>query len=115
MDLEFDQTLSAWPEREAGGAELLRIRVGAYIDTLPEFVAAGLRTGDPLPGCGPLVTMGPLKIISDGSLNTHTAWCCDAVRRRGRQGSAEPHRRGAARADDPCHAARSGGRHPRDR
>jgi predicted amidohydrolase YtcJ len=24
-----------------------------------------------------LVTMGPLKVISDGSLNTLTAWCCD--------------------------------------
>ena len=21
--------------------------------------------------------MGPLKIISDGSLNTRTAWCCE--------------------------------------
>ncbi len=76
VDLEFDQSLGAWPEREAAGAELLRVRVGAYIDTVAEFVAAGMRTGDPLPGCGPLVTMGPLKIISDGSLNTRTAWCC---------------------------------------
>ncbi len=76
VDLEFDQSLSAWPEREAAGAELLRVRVGAYTDTVAEFVAAGLRTGDMLPGCGPLVTMGPLKIISDGSLNTRTAWCC---------------------------------------
>ncbi len=24
-----------------------------------------------------LVTMGPLKIISDGTLNTRTAYCCD--------------------------------------
>ena len=76
VDLEFDQSLGAWPEREAAGAELLRIRVGAYVDTVAEFVGAGLRTGDMLPGCGPLVTMGPLKIISDGSLNTRTAWCC---------------------------------------
>ncbi len=76
VDLEFDQSLSAWPEREAAGAELLRIRVGAYIDTVAEFLAAGMRTGELLPGCGPLVTMGPLKIISDGSLNTRTAWCC---------------------------------------
>lgn len=76
VDLEFDQTLNAWPDREAAGAELLRIKVGAYTDTLPEFLEAGLTTGDPLPGCGPLVTMGPLKIISDGSLNTRTAWCC---------------------------------------
>ena len=77
VDLEFDQSLSAWPEREAVGVDLLRIKVGAYIDTLAEFISAGLRTGDPLPGCGPLVTMGPLKIISDGSLNTRTAWCCE--------------------------------------
>jgi predicted amidohydrolase YtcJ len=76
VDLEFDQSLSAWPEREAAGAELLRVKVGAYIDTVAEFLGAGLRTGDMLPGCGPLVTMGPLKIISDGSLNTRTAWCC---------------------------------------
>ena len=69
--------MSAWPEREAAGVELLRVKVGAYIDTLPEFLAAGLVTGDPLPGCGPLVTMGPLKVIFDGSLNTHTAWCCE--------------------------------------
>ena len=76
VDLEFDQTLTAWPERTAAGAELLRVRVGAYADTLAEFLAAGVRTGEPIPGAGPLVTMGPLKIISDGSLNTRTAWCC---------------------------------------
>ncbi len=76
VDLEFDQSLAAWPERESAGAELLHVRVGAYVDTLPEFLGAGLRTGDRLPGCGPLVRMGPLKIISDGSLNTRTAWCC---------------------------------------
>jgi len=75
VDLEFDQSASAWPEREAGGAELLRVRVGAYVDTLDDFLAAGVRTGDQLPGCGQLVTMGPLKVISDGSLNTRTAWC----------------------------------------
>ncbi len=88
VDLEFDQSLSAWPEREAVGVELLRIKVGAYIDTLSEFVAAGLRTGDPLPGCGPLVTMGSLKIISDGSLNTRSAWCCDPYAVGGGTGAA---------------------------
>ena len=83
VDLEFDQDARAWPERAVGGAELLRIRVGAYVDTLPGFLSAGLRTGDPLPDCGPLVTMGPLKIISDGSLNTRTAWCCGDYARGG--------------------------------
>jgi len=88
VDLEFDQSLSAWPEREASGAELLRIRVGAYVDTVAEFIAAGLRSGDMLPGCGPLVTMGPLKIISDGSLNTRTAWCCAPYAEGGGTGAA---------------------------
>ncbi len=75
VDLEFDQRFADWPEREAAGAHLIRVRVGAYVDTLDGFLAAGVRTGAPLPGCSPLVTMGPLKVISDGSLNTRTAWC----------------------------------------
>jgi predicted amidohydrolase YtcJ len=76
VDLEFDQSVRDWPDREAAGAELIRVRVGAYVDTLDDFLAAGVRTGAPIPGCGPLVTMGPLKVISDGSLNSRTAWCC---------------------------------------
>lgn len=76
VDLEFDQGVSEWPDRAVAGAELLRVRVGAYVDTLDDFLAAGLRTGMQMPGCGPLITMGPLKVISDGSLNTRTAWCC---------------------------------------
>ncbi|MBV9831991.1 MAG: amidohydrolase [Marmoricola sp.] len=76
VDLEFDQAVEDWPDRATAGAELLRVRVGAYVDTLDAFLAAGLRTGQQLPGCSPLVTMGPLKVISDGSLNTRTAWCC---------------------------------------
>lgn len=76
VDLEFGQSVSEWPDRKVAGAELLRVRVGAYVDTLDAFLAAGLRTGAHMPGCGPLITMGPLKVISDGSLNTRTAWCC---------------------------------------
>lgn len=75
VDLEFDQAVEEWPDRGVAGAELLRIRVGAYVDTLDAFLAAGVRTGQRMPGCSPLVTMGPLKVISDGSLNTRTAWC----------------------------------------
>ena len=87
VDLEFDQSVSDWPEREAAGAELLRVRVGAYVDTLDDFLAAGVTTGAPLPGCGQLVTMGPLKIISDGSLNTRTAWCRAEYARGGGTGA----------------------------
>ena len=80
VDLEFDQAVTGWPERYAAGVDLLHVRVGAYVDTLDAFLAAGVRTGQALPGCGPLVTMGPLKVISDGSLNTRTAWCCSPYR-----------------------------------
>ena len=87
VDLEFDQGASAWAERDAGGARLLRIRVGAYVDTLDDFLAHKVRTGEPMPGCSPLVTMGPLKIISDGSLNTRTAWCCSEYANGGGTGA----------------------------
>jgi predicted amidohydrolase YtcJ len=73
VDLERGQTAADWEPRDP----LLRVRVSTYADGLDAVIAAGLHTGDPLPGCSELVTMGPLKIISDGSLNTRTAWCCE--------------------------------------
>ncbi|WP_395690458.1 amidohydrolase [Nocardioides sp.] len=76
VDLEFGASRQEWAERWGRGCDLLRIRWATYADTLDDVVAAGLRTGDPLAG-DPRLTMGPLKIISDGSLNTRTAWCCE--------------------------------------
>jgi predicted amidohydrolase YtcJ len=73
-DFEFSVTLDDWSRRAESLP--LRVRVATYADTLDEFIGAGLRTGDSLPGCDERITMGPLKIISDGSLNTRTAWCC---------------------------------------
>lgn len=66
-----------WPERFAAGLDQLRVRPATYPDRFEEVVGAGLRTGSPLPGGGGLLAMGPLKIISDGSLNTRTAYCCE--------------------------------------
>ena len=34
-----------------------------------------VRTGAPVEGTGGLLTAGPFKVISDGSLNTRTAPC----------------------------------------
>ncbi|HEX8781273.1 MAG TPA: amidohydrolase family protein, partial [Nocardioides sp.] len=76
-DFEFSGGAPEWQERWAAGADLLRIRMATYADGLDQVVEAGLRTGDPLRGCDGLITMGPLKIISDGSLNTRSAWCCE--------------------------------------
>jgi predicted amidohydrolase YtcJ len=73
VDLERGQTAADWESRDSP----VRVRVATYADGLDDVIAAGLRTGDVLPGSPATVTMGPLKIISDGSLNTRTAWCCE--------------------------------------
>lgn len=75
VDFEFSGGVAEWCERWEAGCDLLRVRMAVYADGLDAVLAAGLRTGDPLSG-DPRLTMGPLKIISDGSLNTRTAWCC---------------------------------------
>lgn len=77
VDFEFGGGVAEWQERWREGCDLLRIRVATYADGLDDVLAAGLRTGDPLVEGDPRLTMGPLKIISDGSLNTRTAWCCE--------------------------------------
>ena len=77
VDFEFSGDHHDWAERFHEGANLLRVRTATYADGLDAVIAAGLRTGDLLPDCDERITMGPLKIISDGSLNTRTAWCCE--------------------------------------
>lgn len=74
-DMEFGHGFREWPERYARGLDLVRVRTAVYPELLDEVVRAGLRTGAPLPGGGDRLTMGPLKIIADGSLNTRTAYC----------------------------------------
>lgn len=76
VDFEFGTPVSAWTDRWSKGAGLLRVQVATYAEHLDEVIGSGLRAGDPLPGCDGLATMGSLKIISDGSINTRTAWCC---------------------------------------
>ena len=77
VDMEWEVGHQAWPERVHAGVDRLRIRTATYLEGLDTVLSAGLRTGDPLPGTAGLVTMGPLKVIFDGSLNTRTAWCCE--------------------------------------
>ena len=74
-DMELAAGYLDWPERFAAGVDALRVRVATYPDRLEEVIAAGLRSGSELGGSAGLLRMGPLKIISDGSLNTATAWC----------------------------------------
>lgn len=76
VDYEFVGSVDDWVERWRQGCDPLRVRVATYADGLEDVIAQRRRTGDPLSDDGRL-TMGPLKIISDGSLNTRTAWCCE--------------------------------------
>ncbi len=76
VDLEFEAPFRTWPARVARGLRSLRVRAGVYPHQFEEVLAAGWRTGDALPGGEGLATMGPLKIITDGSMGTRTAWCC---------------------------------------
>ncbi|WP_370890395.1 amidohydrolase [Janibacter sp. GXQ6167] len=75
VDLEFADGWMDWPDRFADGLDALRVRTATYPPGLNAVIAAGLRTGQPLHPSG-LLEMGPLKVISDGSLNTRTAYCC---------------------------------------
>lgn len=75
VDFEFTGTVDDWLERWSRGCDRVRVRVATYADQLDAVIAAGLRTGDRLLAADDRLTMGPLKIISDGSLNTCTAWC----------------------------------------
>ena len=77
VDLEMPTSYRQWPSRFAAGLDLVRVRASVYPDGLDDLLAAGVRTGDPLTDDGDLLAMGPFKLISDGSLNTRTARCCD--------------------------------------
>jgi predicted amidohydrolase YtcJ len=74
VDLEMSWSRADWLRRRAAGMDSLRVECGFYPPDLERAVAAGGRTGDPVEG-DPLIRVGPLKVIVDGSLNTRTAWC----------------------------------------
>jgi predicted amidohydrolase YtcJ len=80
VDFEFSAPWSDWAQRWHEGCDLIRIRWSPYPDQLDSVRAAGLGSGSPLPGvdnraADDRLTVGSLKIISDGSLGTRTAWC----------------------------------------
>ncbi|GAA1947425.1 amidohydrolase family protein [Nocardioides panacihumi] len=84
VDFEFGAPWTDWAERWQAGCDLLRVRWSPYADTLDAALAAGLRTGSEL---APGLTVGSLKIISDGSLGTRTAWCCEPYADTGGHGA----------------------------
>jgi predicted amidohydrolase YtcJ len=73
VDLDMGPTLDNWVRRRTGQQDTFTLRVEAsvYPDTLSVALERGLRSGDDI---APGVVMGPLKAITDGSLNTKTAY-----------------------------------------
>ncbi|WP_372595457.1 amidohydrolase [Actinotalea sp.] len=76
-DYEMADNLAAW-QRRLGAGTRVRVSAGVWREHLDGAVARELATGDVLPGSGGLLQMGSLKVISDGSLNTFTAYCHEA-------------------------------------
>jgi predicted amidohydrolase YtcJ len=77
VDFEAPWQLDAWAARIAGGADALRVVASVWPEALDDPVARGLRSGDVVPGTGGLLAMGSLKVVTDGSLNSRTAYCHD--------------------------------------
>jgi predicted amidohydrolase YtcJ len=79
VDLDMAWNEDAWARRLASGFDALRISFGIYPEFLDRAISEGLQTGDPARGADSgLVTVGPLKVITDGSLGTRTAACSHA-------------------------------------
>ncbi|MET2012505.1 amidohydrolase family protein [Microbacterium chocolatum] len=76
VDLDMAWNEESWARRTLSGFDALRIEFGIYPDWLDRAIAEGLRSGDPARGGGSdLARVGPLKVITDGSLGTRTAAC----------------------------------------
>jgi predicted amidohydrolase YtcJ len=64
-----------WENCFAHGIRGLRVEAGVYPERLQAAIDAGWHTGDELPGSAGLGRVGAMKLISDGSLNTRSAYC----------------------------------------
>ncbi|ODO07722.1 hypothetical protein I350_03296 [Cryptococcus amylolentus CBS 6273] len=78
VDLEWDFGIPNWQRRYAKGFRSLRVHVGMYTEHLQHSIDLSLKTGDPVPNTNGLITVGPFKIVTDGSLGSQTAFCHDA-------------------------------------
>ena len=77
VEMEMDWNLDTWLRRIRGGTDSLRVEFGIYTPHLERAIALGLRSTCAIDGADGLLTVGPYKVITDGSLNTRTAYCVD--------------------------------------
>ncbi|MBO3664060.1 amidohydrolase [Microbacterium stercoris] len=79
VDLDMTWNEEIWQRRTASGFDAVRVDFGIYPPDLDRAIGLGLQSGDPLRDAATdLVRVGPLKIITDGSLGTRTAACSHA-------------------------------------
>ncbi|WCM56700.1 amidohydrolase [Microbacterium sp. EF45047] len=78
VDFDMAWNAEAWRRRCVAGFDLHHVEFAFYPPGLTRAIDEGLRTGAELPDTGGLVRVGPLKLISDGSLGTRTAACSHA-------------------------------------
>jgi predicted amidohydrolase YtcJ len=77
-DFEFADTTTDWRRRAASAGRLpFRVQAAIRPGGMAEAIDRGQRTGDPITDTESLVTVGPCKVLMDGSLNTRTALCHD--------------------------------------
>ena len=76
VELEWAFNARNWQRRVKKGNKSLRVSCGMYQEHLDEAIEAGQTTGDAIEGTDGLITVGPHKIITDGSLGSKTAYCC---------------------------------------
>ncbi|MGV9193190.1 amidohydrolase [Microbacterium sp. MC2] len=86
VDFDMAWNAEAWARRLDAGFAATRVSFAVYPDLLDRALTEGLRTGDALDAAG-RVRMGPLKVITDGSLGTRTAACSHPY-------PGDPHNRG---------------------
>jgi len=75
VDYEMAWNLEHWQRRVAAGHDSLRVEFGIYTEDLERAIAEGLHTGQRVDD---LLTVGRYKVLTDGSLNTQTAYTWDA-------------------------------------
>lgn len=77
VDLEMEHNIPVWQRRIASGFDKLRVHIGFYAPHVDDAINLGLKSGDPVPMTHGLVLVGPHKLVTDGSLGSQTAYCCD--------------------------------------
>lgn len=68
------ESLTDWDRRVANGFDVLKVNASLYPERIHEAFDRGLTTGDTIAGH---VKMGYLKVITDGAINTKTAYMHD--------------------------------------